>query len=177
MIKGKETKSIELKMLSIDEETGSFEGYASVFDIVDDNADVVIRGAFAKSLLSQIKVKLLYQHDYNQVIGIITELYEDSKGLYIKGQINLSTQCGREVYSLVKQGAIDSMSIGYVTQQSSYRADGVRVLEEVTLYEISIVSFPSNPEATISQVKSVSNITPHEALLDFYKNLNWSIKQ
>ena len=133
------------------EEDGTFEGYGSVFN----NKDL---GAFENTLKGKKpkQVKLLYQHKTDEPIGVIDSLEEDNKGLYIKGRLAMGTQKGREVYELMKMGALDSMSIGYRLSPDDYKYDPKqkkRIIKSVDLMEISLVTFPMNPKAKITKVK------------------------
>ena len=104
--------------------------------------------------LSQAGVKLLWQHDAAQVIGSWLSIAEDSRGLFVRGQLNLDVAKAREVYALMKEGAVDGLSIGFRTQKSvTDPATGVRRLQKVDLWEISIVTFPMLPNARVSSVK------------------------
>ena len=121
------------------DDNGSFEGYASVFGIVDQGMDVVERGAFAKSLTAGRKVKMLWQHDMGQPIGGWDEIKEDERGLFVKGRILKDVQKGREAMALMKAGAIDSMSIGYRAINATEEGGGsIRKLLEVDLFEVSL---------------------------------------
>jgi HK97 family phage prohead protease len=135
---------------------GEFEGYASVWDRMDLGRDVVRKGAFTKSLTVRPagKIKMLRQHDTSDPIGVWTALSEDSRGLHVKGRVIRETARGSETYVLMKEGALDGLSIGYRTLKDSYdRQKSIRYLEEVDLREISIVTFPMLPDATVSAVK------------------------
>jgi len=145
---------LDLKRTAAD---GAFAGYASLFDVADQGGDVVQPGAFAKSLAARgpAGVKMLFQHDPNQPIGTWTHIAEDARGLYVEGQLTLEVAKAREVLALMRAGAIDGLSIGFKTLRG--RRDvrkGVRRLEAVDLWEISIVTFPMLPEARVSSVKS-----------------------
>jgi len=147
------------------DEDGEFEGYASVFNVVDNGMDVVARGAFAKSLGNR-KAKMLWQHDMSQPIGVWDEMKEDERGLYVRGRILKDVQQGREAMALMKAGAIDSMSIGYVTRAASEQASGnIRQLDEVDLFEVSLVTFPMLDDAKITAVKSIQTIRDFEKTL------------
>lgn len=138
-------------------EDGTFSGYASLFGVTDLGGDVVQAGAFTKSLKSKPagKVKMLRGHDTSEPIGVWTSLVEDSRGLKATGQLILTTVKGRETYELLKAGALDGLSIGYRTKKESYdRTKKVRLLNELELHEVSVVTFPMNTSATISRVKS-----------------------
>lgn len=143
----------EIKELT---ESGSFEGYGSVFNNVDGGGDIVLPGAFAESLRTRPagKVKLLWQHDSWQPLGRFTEIYEDSTGLYVKGVLNPEVPQARVALALMRDGAVDGLSIGYrVTADTIDRVSGVRQIKTCDLFEVSIVTFPMNPESTIQRVK------------------------
>lgn len=165
-----EGKSMEQKFISFElkrepDTDGVFEGYASVFGIVDQGMDVVERGAFAKSL-GKRKVKMLWQHDTAQVIGVWDEIKEDERGLYVKGRVLKDVQKGAEAIALMKADAIDSMSIGYRTIAATDEGGGaIRKLLEVDLFEISLVTFPMLPDAKITAIKSISTIREFEKTL------------
>ena len=147
----------EYKELDTDED-GKFEGYASVFGNKDLGNDVIEKGAFSKSIYKKKpkEIKLLYQHKTDEPIGVIESIEEDNKGLKIKGKLVLGTQRGRETYELMKAGAINSMSIGYRLNPKGYSYDEKsrkRVIKEVDLMEVSMVTFPMNPKAKIDKVK------------------------
>lgn len=149
--------SCEYKRLETDED-GKFEGYASVFGNKDLGNDVIEKGAFAKSIYKKKPkdIKLLYQHKTDEPIGVIESIEEDAKGLKVKGKLVLGTQRGRETYELMKAGAINSMSIGYRLNPKGYHYDDKnkkRVIKEVDLMEISMVTFPMNPKAKVDKVK------------------------
>ena len=135
---------------------GSFEGYASLFGTEDLGRDVVMPGAFRKSLLKRGArgVKLLYQHEPNEVIGTWEEIKEDARGLFVRGQLLTDVRRAREVLTLMRAGAVDGLSIGYhVVKAETDRASGARRLIEVDLWEISVVTFPMLPAARVSAVK------------------------
>lgn len=158
----------ELKAYEDDEmEKGEFTGYASIFGNVDLGNDIVEKGAFTKSLRRKgyRKVKMLYQHDTKQPIGVFDMIKEDENGLYVKGRLAMQTQKGKEVFELMKMGAIDGLSVGYRVDQKGYDYDDKkkkRRLKEVDLMEISAVTFPMNPKAMIQGVKSDSSIREWE---------------
>lgn len=129
------------------------EGYASYFGLTDQGGDVVMAGAYAKSLM-RLKaegraVKMLWQHDPAQPIGVWDEIAEDGRGLRVKGRILTEVEKGREAAALVAAGAIDGLSIGYRTVMAEKDAKGQRLLREVELWEVSLVTFPMLPEARV----------------------------
>ena len=148
----------EIKTEDIGEEKGLFSGYGSIFNNKDLGNDVVLAGAFAQSIgrKGAKAVKLLYQHKQDEPIGVFDEIIEDQKGLKVKGRLAMGTQRGREVYELMKMGAIDGLSIGYRVDDKGYEYDKRRrrrMLKSVDLMEISAVTFPMNPRARIQAVK------------------------
>jgi len=152
----------EIKMPDEDEEDerykGTFSGYASIFGNKDLGNDVVVRGAFKDSLRKKRakNIKFLYMHKTDEPIGVFTKIDEDDRGLQVEGRLALGTQRGKEVYELMKMGAIDGLSIGYKVDAKGYSYDDRsrrRKLKEVDLMEISAVTFPMNPKARIRAVK------------------------
>jgi uncharacterized protein len=144
-----------LQTLSTD---GVFEGYASLFERTDLGLDVVAPGAFRNSLKSRgtASIRMLYQHDPAQPIGVWDRIYEDARGLFVRGRLTLDVAKARDVRALLRAGAIDGLSIGFKALKS--RRDprtGLRRLLEVDLWEISIVTFPMLPDARIASVKQV----------------------
>ncbi len=162
---------------------GVFEGYGAVFHNVDLCGDIIAPGAFAKGLSQFLKTGILaWQHEWEEPIGRPLEVREDATGLYIKGRIS-DTDRGRDARTLLKDGVIQSLSIGYTPAakqnlrsskdviaywtKSGYRpsasdlariGSGARLLTDVRLHEISLVSFAANPEARVTQVKRAEGL-------------------
>ena len=163
-----------------DEEKGVFQGYGSIFGNKDLGNDVVVQGAFAKSIgrKGAKAVKMLYQHRPDEPIGVFDEIIEDNRGLKVKGRLAMGTQRGREVYELMKMGALDGLSIGYRVSPkgADYDERGKkRMLKEVDLMEISAVTFPMNPKARVEQVKGADrSIREWEEILRDAGNLSRS---
>ena len=132
----------------------SFSGYASTFGNIDEGGDVVLRGAFSDSLARRVP-RLLWQHDMHEPIGKVVQLKEDDRGLH--GDFLISrTSRGHDAYVLLKDGAIDSMSIGYIPDEQEFDDEhNVRKLKSVDLLEISLVSIPMNGEARVTAVKAL----------------------
>lgn len=145
--------AFEIKALSAD---GTFEGYASVFNNVDSQRDRVHKGAFSASIKQRDKpVQLLWQHQWEKPIGVITTLFEDARGLYMKGKLLLEVEQAREAYALLKAGVVRGLSIGYSVKRSRRSPDsGIRELLELNLWEISLVTMPANEAAQVTVVKS-----------------------
>ncbi|PHZ84900.1 HK97 family phage prohead protease [Paremcibacter congregatus] len=137
---------------------GHFAGYASIFHVVDRGRDLILPGAFQQSLKDRgaAGVKLLWQHDPKEPVGVIDELREDGRGLYVRGRLMLQVARARAAADLLAAGALDGLSIGFHTVESDQRSDGVRLLRRVDLWEISLVTFPMNEQARISHFKSAA---------------------
>ena len=133
-------------------EGAEISGYASLFGATDQGGDVVQRGAYGDSLTrlgAQGRgVKMLWQHDPTQPIGVWDEVHEDERGLFVKGRLLLEVRTAREAHALLKAGAIDGLSIGYRTIRAE-KAAGQRLLHEIELWEVSLVTFPMLPEARV----------------------------
>ena len=133
-------------------EGAEISGYASLFGATDQGGDVVQRGAYGGSLSKLAAqgrgVKMLWQHDPTQPIGVWDEVREDGKGLFVRGRLLLEVQAAREAHVLLQAGAIDGLSIGYRTIRAE-KAAGQRLLHEIELWEVSLVTFPMLPEARV----------------------------
>ena len=129
-------------------------GYASLFGKTDQGGDVVQKGAYAASLKRLAarggRVKMLWQHDPGQPIGVWDEVREDATGLWVKGRILTEVEKGREAAALLQAGAMDGLSIGYRTVKAERDGKGQRLLSELELWEVSLVTFPMLPEARVS---------------------------
>lgn len=129
-------------------------GYASLFGAADQGNDVVSAGAYAASLAALKarggSVKMLWQHDPAQPIGVWDEVREDARGLIVSGRLLESVEKGREAKALIEAGAIDGLSIGYRTRRASKNEKGQRVLTELELWEVSLVTFPMLPSARVA---------------------------
>lgn len=136
---------------------GTFEGYASVFGHLDSHRDIIEPGAFRTSLAARPapRIKMLRQHRQDEPIGTWIAAAEDSKGLHVKGRLIREVPLAAQTYALMREGALDELSIGFRTKRERFdRAAGVRHVEEVDLREISIVTFGSNDKAAITAFKS-----------------------
>lgn len=137
----------EIKSLT---EAGEFSGLASVYNVRDLQGDVVARGAFQKTLSSGKQRPLLFEH--RDTIGTVN-LEDSEKGLLAKGRLSLGNSRAKDAYALLKDKAVEGMSIGYETIKADYEGEN-RILQEVKLWEVSLVTFPANPAATVTTVKS-----------------------
>lgn len=154
---------------------GKFVGHGSVFGELDSYRDIVVKGAFKKSLKEDFidkkrKVPMLWQHDSWAPIGVYDEIYEDEKGLYVEGSCNMDVQKGKECYALMKQGALTGLSIGYTTVVSEWDEKALtRKLIEVNLWEVSPVTFPAGDNAR-AQVKSLAEVGTLSELEDYLRD-------
>jgi HK97 family phage prohead protease len=153
--------SIERKLLSLDitgfkfdGESGEFEGYASVFGGKDSYGDTIQKGAFAKTLENRNRpVRMRWNH-FGPVIGKYTEMYEDEKGLHVKGQLTPGHSVANDVRASLAHGAIDGLSIGFFLNDYSNMEGGGRDIRSVDLVEISVVEEPADLAAKITSIKS-----------------------
>src|SRR4029078_6988157 len=142
---------------------GTVEGYASLFGEIDASRDMGMRGAFADTvkLRAVRKIPMLFQHDPAEPVGVWLELREDAHGLFARGRLIPHVSRGAELIALIRDGAIDGLSIGFRTLKG--RVDPktrVRKLEAVDLWEISIVTFPLLAGARVRAVKQASSPAP-----------------
>ncbi len=138
------------------EADGVFSGYASLFGRVDLGKDIVEKGAFAASLKARgaAGIRMLFQHDPAEPIGVWTDIREDERGLFVRGRLTRDVARAREVLSLMRGGALDGLSIGFrAVRSKSDPRSGVRRILEADLWEISVVTFPMLPDARIDTVK------------------------
>lgn len=127
------------------EENGRFAGYASIFGKPDQGGDVVMPGAFSASLAVKGRsgIRLLFQHDPKDPVGLLTHVGEDARGLRIEGQLLTDVPRSRSLKDLIAGGALDGLSIGFRTVRATReRATGLRRLWQIDLWEVSIVTFP-----------------------------------
>ena len=144
----------QLKFAS--DEKGEFEGYASVFNGDDAVNDTIVPGAYAKSIERGSKMPLFINHQHNDLPVGSVELKEDSHGLHSRGFINLAMERGREAYSAAKRGDIDALSVGFTMAAHDFtRKDGGgRIITNMDLREVSLVTFPADDSARIIGVKA-----------------------
>jgi len=167
-----EHKTLAFEIKELNDETGTFEGYASTWG-VDLGNDQIIKGAFANTInnrRSRNQIKLLPLHQWTFPIGKIEELREDEKGLYVKAKL-LPTEGelgGKNALMLIKAGVLNEMSIGYNSEEEEYNDAGVRILKKLDLMEISLVLFGMNQNTEITSMKSVLE---NQALKDMQNDM------
>lgn len=167
-----ETKFLPLGTALTVTDGTQISGYASLFGQADQSGDTVAVGAYTASLArlarAGSKVKMLWQHDPAQPIGVWDEVREDTRGLFVKGRILTDVGRGREAAALIAAGAIDGLSIGYRTVKAQKGERGGRVLSELELWEVSLVTFPMLPDARVAaKADTPEDATLHELALLF----------
>lgn len=149
-----ETKDFDFQINVIEESTGVITGYGSVFGNVDSWGDVVEKGAFLRTI-EQRKIPILWQHNSDEPIGLWDEISEDDYGLKMRGHLLIDDVAkAKEAYALVKSGVVNGLSIGYIPKDYSYDMENYRHISDVNLYEVSLVTFPANEKAIITDIKS-----------------------
>ncbi len=152
---------IERKSSDDDEDDDMFRvtGYASTFNNKDLTSDIIKPGAFSNTIKGKHgkNIKVLWQHRVDEPIGKITKAVEDEKGLFIKAEMPKEHSKVRDVAALIKSGVIDAMSIGFAVEDSDVSRSGIRTIKEINLFEVSFVTFPANPKATISDIKGATS--------------------
>lgn len=146
------TSALELKL---DGTSGmKFSGYASKFDGVDSYGDTIKRGAYKSTIQDRERPILMRWNHYGPVIGKWVKMAEDDIGLWVEGELTPGHSIAGDVYASLKHGAISGMSIGYMPVKSSALSEDRRLLEEIQLFEISVVEEPADVGAQVSSVKS-----------------------
>ncbi len=151
---------------------GSFEGYASVFENVDDGYDVMERGAFQEFAKTRDgKTIILFSHNMREPIGK-ADVSQDEHGLKVKGQLVLDDPIAARVYTHMKAGTIDAMSVGFdiLPGGSDYTTAGIRRIKAAKLWEVSVVTFGMNDMARVEAVKASSQITTIREFEDFLRD-------
>lgn len=167
------------KVLGLDvkaSDRGRFQGRASVYGVRDLQGEIVVKGAFEKSIKeSGGKIKILAQHNPSDVIGIGT-LQDTPEALLIDGRIELELQSGKECWIRLQKGLLDGLSVGYTVEREGYDAKGTRLLKELTLMEISLCTFPANPLARVTTVKQRGDEAELRQLLQGLRSVNLAIR-
>lgn len=152
-----ELKSLAMRETGNGAQEGVFEGLASTFGSRDRAGDVIAPGAFRDCLARPHRIKMLWQHDPRAPIGVWDRLAETPAGLAVKGRLVLEVQRAREALALLRAGAVDALSIGFSVPKAGASFDrklAVRRLNRIDLWEVSIVTFPANPEARVARIKA-----------------------
>jgi hypothetical protein len=178
------TFGFEVKLAAADAEAGTFAGYGAVFDNLDYQRDVIVKGAFRETLREWKKrgkwPKMLSQHggwspDDMLPIGQWTSMAEDDKGLYCAGKLfALDTERGRYLHEGLKSGELDGLSIGYEVKSFDFGTkpeEPRRTLKKIALWEVSVVTFGANDQALIDQVKSAADIKTIREFEEFLRDV------
>jgi HK97 family phage prohead protease len=154
-----EHKSFQFKLRGEPDDSGSFSGYASTYGNVDHGGDICMPGCFTQSIQMQGKgYPILWQHDARAPIGI-GRITDDPKGLLLNGQLLLVDPTAEKAQQFMKAGIVKGLSIGFEAIKAAATPDGGRMLNEVRLWEVSIVTFPMNEQATVTSIKSLSDVS------------------
>ena len=154
--------SENLELNAADDGKMTVSGYASIFGNLNSYGYTFDKGAFSGSLKDK-EIRFLFNHNHDWVIGKILDAHEDENGLFFKAEFLSGVQQSVEVYQMLKQGAINGVSIGFITLNEN-SVNGIIHKTEVDLWEISIVTFPANDKATVQQVNAANGST--ETLTD-----------
>lgn len=137
---------------------GVIEGYAAIFGERNGHGEIVQKGAFKRTLADHktrgVKPPLLLHHDRSKVGGVWTELKEDERGLFVRGQLALRTTDGATAYELARMQALTGFSIGFRERGSKMDRDGTLILTDIDLVEVSLVALPSADNARIKNVRA-----------------------
>ena len=150
----------EIKMLEDENDTDHFvvEGLGAAFGNIDRVDDIIEKGAFRKTLVNRkTNIKMLFNHNSDDLMGVWTTAIEREDGLFVKGIMHKEDPLAQRMKRLIDMGALDSMSIGFRVKDYIID-DGIRVIKEMDLHEVSLVPFPANEEAAIMGVKSVDDV-------------------
>lgn len=142
------------------DDTGTFTGYASVFGEPDSYGDTIKRGAFARTLRESKATggpAMFWNHNPDQPIGVWVQVVEDERGLKVTGKLVIETAKGAEALALLKAGAVNGLSIGFRARKAERGPNGGRVLTDIELVEISLVSLPAASKARITSVKGAAD--------------------
>jgi hypothetical protein len=164
-------KTVAFEVKDIDSD-GRISGYGAVFGNVDGGGDVILPKAFdgsiEKSRASNMRPKMLWQHDPGQPIGVWDTMSSDTRGLFMQGRILADVSKGRDALALLRAKAVDGLSIGYRTIDSEMKENDlgmIREIKEAEVWETSIVTFPMNEEARVTDVKQLQSPRDVEQLL------------
>jgi len=167
------TLPLQLKSTS---DLGEFEGILAVYNNIDLGNDIILPGAIKEfDLTPDGQIRILDAHDVHAPIGKGT-LRDATDGLYIKGKLDLAVARAKELLSLMRQGIVNGLSVGFniLPGGQEFRADGVRVLKRISLGEASLVVFPMNPRARVTSVKSIDSYKAIGDLESALRSLGYS---
>jgi HK97 family phage prohead protease len=137
--------------------TSIIEGYASLFGVADGGGDIVMPGAFRDSLARKgpANIRMLFQHDPAEPVGVWTQMREDARGLFVRGHLTPGVFKADDLQALIDDGAMDGLSIGFQTLKAQRdRGTGLRRLFKIDLWEISLVTFPMLTGARLQKFRA-----------------------
>lgn len=177
----RETKTVSAAEVrfATDDEAGTFSGYASVFGEPDSYGDTIKPGAFKKTLAKRSATggpSMFWNHNPDTPIGVWTELAEDARGLKVTGRLVTETTRGAEALALLKAGAVNGLSIGFRAKASERGPNGGRILTEIELVEISLVSLPAASKARVTSVRHDRQPAGHAAFIEAARRAAASLK-
>jgi HK97 family phage prohead protease len=171
------TLSLNNCEIKLSQDSGLFQGYASTFNNVDSYGDTILAGAYKSTLANNGMPKMFILHkSYELPIGKWLDAGEDSKGLYVKGELTPNMSMSNDVHAALKHGTLDGLSIGYMLKKSdyapSYKVEGGRTIKNVSnLIDISPVTFPADSFSRIDLISVKSEIETIESIKDFERYL------
>ena len=169
------------KQLSSSEDGNNIEAYLTTWGNIDKTGDIINREALEEYVAGYNKggvmLRMLYQHNRDSIIGTWNELVMDDKGLLAKGEIFTDTTLGNDTRVLLRRGVLDSVSIGFKSNDYEYNDDGTRTFKSIELVEASVVDIPANSEAIVTDIKSADGSIDFNALKDNLRKSGLSKKQ
>lgn len=161
--------------IKLDDDTGRFAGYASVFGGVDSYGDTILKGAYEYTLKNNGKPKMFFNHDaWSLPIGKWLVAKEDDHGLYVEGELTPGAKASEDVRAALKHGTVDGLSIGYRLKANDYEDldSGGRIIKRVTqLAEVSVVTFPADSAARVDLASVKSEVDELNTIRDFERFL------
>ncbi|MFP4004676.1 MAG: HK97 family phage prohead protease [Alphaproteobacteria bacterium] len=130
------------------------EGYASLFGAADRSGDVIAHGAFRRTLARRRAgaLPLLWQHHTDDVLGRVVHIGEDRRGLFVRAALEGGVTRAREALALMRSRTLTGLSIGFRPVRARRLKRGGRLLTEIDLWEISLVTFPMLDSARVLRV-------------------------
>ncbi len=178
-----ETFTSKLELKSFNEDSGHFSGYGAIFNNVDHDHDTFKKGAFSQSLKAWEKKgalpSLLWMHDTTQPLGVYKSMREDSKGLYVEGELLINDDSmAKKAFAHLKAGSVSGLSVGFQTKDYEY-SGSTRIIKDVDLFEVSLVALPANDESRITNIKRLfaSGELPSKVQVEKYLREVMSIRQ
>ncbi len=164
---------LDQKIKSFDPKSTIITGYASVFDVIDQENEIISKNAFQ---FHKNDVKLLWQHDSSKPIGKIQTLEQNEFGLKIEAKIFDTVQLGKEAITLIKEGVLNNLSVGFKMLDYYYNQEGVKIISKAELLEVSVVTFPANKKAHIISIDKIGKHHKKYYPLKSLERVNYLIK-